>query len=154
MATTILSLLYAIRPWTPTAEQPLTDYDRDNIDSAMQLWRSSFTSGEAAAVCAAVAHQFQSMYPSNVFRGSDDSPLKLDGGDVHHLGAYYDGNIHWDPRYLDGVNDGKYPLSALARSALHEDAHALGYGHDSDGVYDEEAYEWIHSTGPDGCVDS
>ena len=133
-------LAHCIPATDPNCEIPIPDTLQTQIRSALTSWLKDFnTIADTAkrARCKAMLDKFNSMFnavPSQVFLGASDTPLT---DTVAHSAAYdpATGHIHFDPSSVGGLAASSDKQWQIANSALHEAAHALGYGHAREKVY-------------------
>ncbi|HEU0013866.1 MAG TPA: hypothetical protein VFQ45_09285 [Longimicrobium sp.] len=124
-----------------SCEQPLTDADRALLAYVLKTYlrpASQFTDSQAAQECQEMTEKFEHMFASgDVMRGNYDTQADHGLGVTPHYGAYNERtqNIHFDPQYLDAAAGGSVAdQKEIAKTALHEAAHALGFQH-GDPVY-------------------
>lgn len=136
--------------------QPLRASDSASISSALTNVKdtSSISDPMEKAQCANMTTKLaQIFHANNVFRGN---PAVGNGNVGDHGATYYQGEIHVDQKFLDGVKAGTYSASELASALLHEAAHALGFNHEpvtvSPHTYMEEYFKYTNYNDPSSCV--
>jgi hypothetical protein len=139
----------------------LTTNDREMIASVTkEYWRPLSAIADAAARqrCESMQGAFNKLLSAgSVYRGGYDTRNGDGSGTVPHYGAYYPETktIHYDASYLDTALRGDPAARRqIAKTSLHEAAHALGHNHnphDGAGNYAEAPFNLL-SAGPNSCI--
>ena len=138
----------------PNCERPLTSTDSTTILNAINNFvRSDAEIADTTTrrLCGEMRNQFlQSFNSGLVFRGGSNTT-----GQQAHFGATLNSRIHFDPWALDAAVNSPADQRELANTALHEAAHALGYGHpneaDTNGIYTDFPFNLL-PPGPGPCL--